>query len=109
MKVIEGRHEDFIVLPSGRIITPSVTSRYFENIEGIAEYKIIQKKRDEFIIQIVLEEGHNDYLLTQLSDRFKKGFREDVTINIEVLDVIPRKGKLRRVVSMFTREQFLSF
>jgi phenylacetate-CoA ligase len=109
MKVIEGRHEDFIVLPSGRIITPSVTSRYFENIEGIAEYKIIQKKRDEFIIQIVLEERHNDYLLTQLSDRFKKGFREDVTINIEVLDVIPRKGKLRRVVSKLNHEQFLSF
>ena len=109
MKVLEGRFEDFIVLPSGRIITPLVTSRYFDNIEGIAEYRIIQKKRDDFVIRIVLEEGHNDYLLTQLSDRFKKGFGEDVTINIEVLDVIPRKGKLRRVVSMLTREQFLSF
>jgi len=108
MKVLEGRYDDFIILPSGRIIPPFVTSIYFENIEGIAEYRIIQETKQYFIIQIVLRDEYNDAIFLQLKDRFTKGFGEDVTINIEVVDAIPRSGKLRRVVSKcLPRERFL--
>jgi phenylacetate-CoA ligase len=108
MKVLEGRSDDFIILPSGRIIPPYVTSMYFSNIEGIAEYKIIQETKQHFIIQIVLREGYNDDLFLQLKDRFRKRFREPVTIDIEAVDAISRGGKLRRVVSKcLPREKFL--
>lgn len=108
MKVLEGRSDDFIILPSGRIIPPYVTSMYFSNIEGIAEYKIIQETRQQFIIQIVLREEYDDALFLQLKDRFRRGFREPVTIDIEVVDAIPRRGKLRRVVSKcLPREKLL--
>ena len=108
MKVLEGRSDDFIILPSGRIIPPYVTSMYFSNIEGIAEYKIIQETRQHFIIQIVPREEYDDALFLQLKGRFIKGFNEPVTIDIEVVDAIPRSGKLRRVVSKcLPREKFL--
>lgn len=108
MKVLEGRFEDFIILPSDRIISPLVTSRYVEDIEGIAEYRIIQETKDSFIIQLVLKEGYSDDIFLQLRYRFTKEFGEDVTINIEVVDAIPRNGKLRRVVSKcLPRERFL--
>jgi len=110
MKVVEGRFEDFIILPSGRIIYPLVTLSFFEKIEGIAEYRIIQEGKDNFILQLVLKEGYKGNALAQLRNRFIEEFGKDVTINIEVLDAIPRNGKLRRVVSKcMPREQFFSF
>lgn len=110
MKVLEGRFEDFIILPSGRIISPLVTLSYFENIKGIAEYRIVQERKDNFILQLVLKEGYNENALAQLRNRFIEEFKEDVTINIEILDAIPRNGKLRRVVSKcMPREQLFSF
>jgi len=109
MKVLEGRSEDFIILPSGRIISPLVTLSYFENIEGVAEYRIVQERKDNFILQLVLKEGYNENLLVQLRNRFVEEFGKDVTINIEVLDAIARNGKLRRVISKcMPREQFFS-
>lgn len=109
MKVLEGRFEDFIILPSGRIISPMGTLRYFEDIKGIDEYMIIQEKKDSFILQLVLKEGYNDEIFPQLRDRFIKGFGEDVTINFKVVDSIPREDKLRRVVSKcLPRERFHS-
>lgn len=109
MKVLEGRFEDFIILPSGRIISPMGTLRYFEDIKGIDEYMIIQEKKDTFILRLVLKEGYNDEIFPQLRDRFIKGFGEDVAINFKVVDSIPREGKLRRVVSKcLPRERFHS-
>jgi len=99
MKVIEGRFDDFIILPSGRIIPPFVTSIYFEKIEEITEYRIIQETKQRFLIQIVLRGEYNDAVCLQLKNRFIKEFGEDVIIDIKVVDAIPRSGKLRRVVS----------
>lgn len=108
MEVIEGRYEDFIVLPSGRIISPYVTSRYFENVEGIDEYRIIQQTRSNFTVQLVLREGHNNDIFLHLEDTFKKELGEDLTISIEAVDSIPKSGKLRHVISKCCpREQFL--
>jgi len=99
MEVIEGRYEDFIVLPSGRMISPYVTSRYFENLEGIDEYKIIQQARNKINIQLVLREKHNEDIFLRLEDTFKKELGEDLTISIEAVDSLPKNGKLRHVVS----------
>lgn len=99
MEVIEGRYEDFIVLPSGRMISPYVTSRYFENVEGIDEYKIIQQARNKIHIQLVLREKHNEDIFLRLEDTFKKELGEDLTISIGAVDSLPKNGKFRHVVS----------
>jgi len=99
MEVIEGRYEDFIVLPSGRMISPYVTSRYFENVEGIDEYKIIQQERNRINIQLVLREEYKKDIFLRLENTFKKELGEDLTISIEAVDSLPKDGKLRHVVS----------
>jgi len=109
MRILEGRSEDFIILPSGRVISPYTVSCCFEGIEGIVEYRVVQETRSNFNIQLVLREGGEDDLLAQLGDRFKKEFGEDITIDIEVVDAIPRDGKLRAVTSRcLPRERFFS-
>jgi phenylacetate-CoA ligase len=99
MEIIEGRYEDFIVLPSGRMISPYVTSRYFEHVEGIEEYKIIQQARNRINIQLVLREKHNKSIFHCLEDTFKKELGKDITISIEAVDSLPKNGKRRHVVS----------
>ena len=99
MKVLDGRFEDFIILPNGRVLSPLVTLRYFENIEGISEYRIIQEKIDKLTLQLVLRDGYDEDVVTRLRNRFMDKLGEDITLNIEVMDAIPRDGKLRRVVS----------
>lgn len=99
MEVIEGRYEDFIVLPSGRMISPYVTSRYFENVAGIDAYKIIQQARNKINIQLVLREKHDKDVFFRLENTFKKELGEDLTIRIEAVDSIPKNGKFRHVIS----------
>lgn len=99
MEVIEGRYDDFIVLPSDRMISPYVTSRYFENVEGIDEYKIIQQARNKINIQLVLKEKYNKDIFLSLEDTFKKELGEDLTISIEAVDSLRKDGKLRHVIS----------
>ena len=77
--------------------------------ERAREYRIVQEARHRFTIQLVLREEYSDDVSHQLRDRFTKELEEEVTINIQVIDVIPRKGKLWRVISKcLPREQFLS-
>ena len=109
MNIIEGRFDDCIVLPSGRIISPLVVSGYFENIEGIAEYRIIQERKDNLIIQIVPKEEYEDDMLLPLRNRFAEKLGAHIRLNIEIVDHIPTSDKLRRIVSKcLPREQLVS-
>ena len=42
MKIVEGRTDDFLILPSGTLISPR-NINFLENVKGISEYRIIQK------------------------------------------------------------------
>lgn len=109
MKIIEGRLDDFIILPSGRIISPLIIPLFVENIEGIAEYRIIQERKDYFIIQIELKDGYKADTFPQLRDSFTKELGENVEVDIEFVDAVVTGGKLRRVVSKcLPREHFVS-
>ena len=108
MKILEGRFEDFIILPNGKIISPLNNLTYFDNFECVAEYRIIQERTDKLVLQVVLKEGYKENVFEKFKDNFINEFGEDVTIEIEVLDSIPRMGKFRRVVSkILPREQFI--
>jgi len=109
MNMIEGRFDDCIVLPSGRIVSPLVMADYFENIEGIAEYRIIQERKDNLIIQIVPKEEYEDDMFLLLRNRFAEKLGAHIKLNIEIIDHIPTSGKLRRIVSKcLPREQLFS-
>lgn len=101
MKLVEGRKDAYMQLPSGRILPPIVWPVITEKIQGIAHCKIIQEKRDVIKVQIV----KGKYFLEDIPDRIKKdilnALGETLHIEIEILDKIPRDntGKFRPVVS----------
>ncbi|PVX27401.1 MAG: capsule biosynthesis protein CapK, partial [Candidatus Bathyarchaeum sp.] len=56
MKVLEGRFEDFIVLPNGEIISPLNNLTYFDKFDCVTDYRIIQERREKLVLQVVLKE-----------------------------------------------------
>ncbi len=108
MQILEGRFEDFIVLPNGNIISPLNNLTYFDNFEFVTDYKIIQESREKLVLQVVLKEGYDENLFQEFKDNFMNNFGEDMIIEIQVLESIPRMGKFRRVVSkILPREQLI--
>jgi phenylacetate-CoA ligase len=108
MKMLEGRFDDFIVLPNGKIISPLNNLTYFDDFECVTDYRIIQESREKLVLQVVLKEEYNENEFQKFKDNFIKNFGEGMTVEIEVLESIPRKGKFRRVVSkIMPREQLI--
>lgn len=108
MKIVEGRFEDFIVLPNGNIISPLNNLTYFDKFECVTDYRIIQESREKLVLQVVLKEGYEENSFQEFKDNFMKNFGEDMIIEVEVLESIPWKGKFRRVVSkILPREQLI--
>ncbi|MBI2351226.1 MAG: hypothetical protein HYV00_07095, partial [Deltaproteobacteria bacterium] len=51
IKAVIGRMDDYLTLPSGRQISPRAINP-LEDISGVTEYQIIQKKRDYFEVLV---------------------------------------------------------
>lgn len=103
MKVVEGRRDDFITLPSGEICSPRVFSNLMKDISGIDQYKIIQEDLNKIKILISSsDEVHlSEYVIPLIRNEFTRFFGEAINIEIQLCNFIPKEasGKLRKVVS----------
>lgn len=101
IKSIEGRADDFLTLPSGRVISPR-TINVIENIPGIIQYRTIQQKRDTFFVQVVPNEEFSVKSEDEIRQQIRLGcLGEDIKIEIETVKELPRErtGKLRTIIS----------
>jgi phenylacetate-CoA ligase len=93
--------EDTVVLPSGRLLSPSALTHPFKPFHEIRKSQIIQEQIDKFSILLVAGENFDEQseseLLMRLTDRLGK----DVRITITRVEDIPaeKSGKFRWVVS----------
>ena len=101
MDMIEGRVDDFLVLPSGKIISPR-NINLLEYANGITSYKIIQEKRDKITVQLLKAKDFSQNTITEVKEIIKRGLLgEEINIDVEIVDEIPRdpSGKIRAVIS----------
>lgn len=95
---LEGRQDDFITLPSGRLISPRMIGGSFEHIMGVNRYKILQKRKDH--IEVWLEPttivGHAGDKIKKCLDNI---FKESVKISIKEGKISTNRGKLRVIES----------
>jgi phenylacetate-CoA ligase len=101
MKDLEGRADDFIVLPSGRAVPPTRLIPPFFLTPHVDQFKMIQETPSDIQIQIVprgtLSEEEERALLNQIRDVFQ----EPVNIEIEKVEKIQQegRGKFKAVIS----------
>jgi len=102
MEMIQGRADDLITLPSGKIVPPIGTfAPLFENEPRIVEYLIVQEEYDLIITTIVVREGNGSDEVKRIKCGVEDLVGHEATVKVEIVDRIDRStaAKIRRIIS----------
>jgi len=105
MQLLQGRVDDFIVLPSGRIFSPRMVNPAFENLPGLLEHVLVQEAPDWIVAHLNVRDDRRsttpDLVERALRELFGERIRLDVRLTTELER--GRTGKLRCIVSRVSR------
>ena len=101
MNDVTTKAEDLLRLRDGRLIPPSVLTHPFKPLDSIEGSQIVQTDLDRLVIRIQpggeFNDNHRRHLVRELAARLG----EDMRIDIELVDELPRtsRGKFKWVIS----------
>ena len=101
IKQIVGREDDFIILPSGKKISPRMINA-IENIPGVMSYRTIQETRGRILVKLVKGKDFCQNTVNEVQKQIKLGcLGEEMTVEVEIVKEIQRasRGKIRAVIS----------
>jgi phenylacetate-CoA ligase len=98
---IEGRCNDSVITPDGRVINSLALIYAIREIEGVGQFRIIQKALDDFHVQLVPTGSYRLDAEGRIREAWGKLLRVPVGVSFEYLQALPveRSGKFRHVVS----------
>jgi len=100
MKLVEGRTDAFVQVPDGRVFSPIIWTILLRPFLEISQFKVIQEKKNLIKVQIVKGKGFMEKTIDRVKRDIKNVLGEDMHIEVEFVDEIPREaGKVRSVVS----------
>jgi phenylacetate-CoA ligase len=101
MKLIEGRSDAFMTVPSGRIFPPIIWTVIMRKIPGIGEFQSIQEHIDFIRVNIVPNKDFSERTNDQIIRDIKEVIGKEMQIEVNVVDEIPKdpSGKLRSAIS----------
>lgn len=101
---VVGRSTDFVVAVDGSIMHALSVIYIMRDVEGVAEFKIIQHRLDLIEIQIVPNPRWQETNKLDIDQAFKHRLGDAVAVDIHLVDHIPPEasGKHRYVVSHVT-------
>lgn len=102
LKRIEGRADDLVVLSNGTIVSPFALTYALRFIPGVLQFKVVQKKIDDFVLQLKIEPNFTrGTVIKEARDEMTRILGQQRNIEIQILDEIPRdpSGKTRSVIS----------
>jgi len=109
IKNIEGRTNDYLVLPSGRKMSPFAFYRFFykemeEQVFGISQFQIIQENRNKLLLKVVRGKEFNSSAIERIRKKIEAIFvmlGEEVEVDAQTVDKISRgrTGKWKTIIS----------
>jgi len=101
LQAVEGRANDSIVAPDGRIINSLALIYPVREIEGIERFRVCQKATDCFHVQVVRNENFPSDAEARIRRNWTQLLRAPVRVTFEYLPELPLEasGKFRHVVS----------
>jgi len=101
LKSVEGRKDDFIHLPSGKIISPITMHLIVKHTPEIVECQIIQESLDKISVNLVVTNKFTNVMSERLIREIKQALNDELAVDIHVVDAIERgpNGKMRMVIS----------
>jgi len=102
----QGRENDMIMLPRGKILPSPEIGSILKNFNGINQFRIIQESIDHFVIQLVFGEHPQNQILSKISSRVMEYLGEQVRIEIRLVDFIEEEeGKFRIFISKLPKSE----
>ena len=105
MEIIEGRDEDFIVLKSGRVVSPMMVTGTLDHVPGIKQFRVVQEDMGTLTVTIATEEGFDSNSIEgKVESALSAVVGAGMAIFCKVVADIPREpsGKVRAVISKVT-------
>lgn len=101
MEIVAGRADAFLVLPSGRLLSPLTFYGLMKPLRGIKQWKVLQPETRRLILRLVPGPGFSDEMREQIRGRVAEVIPEKVELEIQTVEAIPAEasGKVRAVVS----------
>lgn len=112
LSYIEGRVDDWLELPDGRLLHPLALRELFtDEDESVRRYQVEQRTPESYLVRLVAAPGLDRDLRDKLAERLTKRIRAVVggrtAIEIDFVEEIPRTamGKVRTVLSAPSRRR----
>ena len=101
---IEGRADDFVILPDGRNLHSLVLTQRLQPLPGVVQIQLCQEELRRFELSAVCT-GSADWsqLRGQLDMKLRAVLGNDISLNLRRVDVIPPEagGKVRAIISRY--------
>lgn len=101
MKSVEGRCDDFIILPSGKLVSPIVLALAMKHTNGVIDYQIIQENIEKITVYMVISEKVDEAYIHNLQVKIQDFLDNEVSIEIKIIEKLKKgsTGKIRSVIS----------
>jgi phenylacetate-CoA ligase len=101
MSVVEGRVDDLVKTPSGKMISPNSITNVMEAVDGIGQFRVIQERKDLMVIEIVEGAGFSKNTPLRVQDLLRELVGHDMYIEVQMVSEISKEhtGKIRSVIS----------
>jgi phenylacetate-CoA ligase len=106
MKIIEGRLGDFIVLPSGKRLSPHPFFVALDTTAGITRWQLVQETPHRLHVKVVVAHGFSGHGSQAARASLQAIVGEDMEVIVSEVDAIPHDPaqKFRSVRSMLDQE-----
>jgi phenylacetate-CoA ligase len=104
MCALKGRSDDFVVLPSGKKISP-LALLDLGTMNGILEFRVVQKSYCLLELWIKVQDNAIQENMEQFVSAMEQVVGENMEIQVHVVEKIPedKSEKLRRIISEVDR------
>jgi len=107
MESVRGRAGDFIVLRSGRKLTPHPFFLVLDHALGVGRWQIVQETTGHIRVMVTMPGGHTADDLDAIRQDISTLVDEDMVVEVDVVETLRRNSptKLRSVISMLPEGQ----
>ena len=107
MESVRGRAGDFIVLRSGRKLTPHPFFLVLDHALGVGRWQIVQEATDHIRVMVTMPAGHTTDDLDEIRHAIRALVDDDTVVDVDVVETLQRQSpiKLRSVISMLPEAQ----
>lgn len=109
MQLLQGRVDDYVILPSGRRFSPRMINPIYEELPGIVEHVLVQETIDHLVVYLQVAAGCEESTPGLVQTTLQKLFAEPIHLEVKLTQEFERgrTEKLRNIISKVKPETSL--